>query len=99
MATDIEKYSRARLSETEPASGLADTWRQLALPGLLFLGLLVALYWTVIGNLVRQWWTDDNYSHGFLVPLFSAYLICQRRTSLAAVLMEGHWVGWPIFAS
>jgi len=26
-------------------------------------------------KLVADWWDDPNYSHGFLVPVFSAYLV------------------------
>ena len=52
-------------------------------------GLLVAvslgLYAPVLWRLVQQWWTDPDYSHGFLVPLLSTYLIWQRRDKLAAI--------------
>ena len=96
MATDIGKYAPAPLSETEPLPGFAGTWRGLAVPGLLFAGLLTLLYWTVAVSLVQQWWTDDNYSHGFLVPLFSGYLVWQRRGELSATRVRGHWSGWPV---
>jgi exosortase len=51
---------------------------------LLPLTLLFAatLYWTVLPKLVLEWWDDPNFSHGFLVPLFSAWLIWDRRTEL-----------------
>ncbi len=32
--------------------------------------------------MVRDWWDDPNFSHGFLVPLFSAYLLWERRHTL-----------------
>ncbi|MDD5763411.1 MAG: exosortase/archaeosortase family protein [bacterium] len=40
------------------------------------------LYLTVIPGMVGDWWNDPNFSHGFLVPVFSAYLIWERRESL-----------------
>ncbi len=37
------------------------------------LGLLVALFAPTLEHFVRTWSTDENYSHGFLVPLISLY--------------------------
>lgn len=37
------------------------------------LGLLGLHFWTTLRHLVYVWSTDDNYSHGFLVPLISLY--------------------------
>ena len=37
-------------------------------------GLVAALiwtYWLVIPGLVAQWWNEDEYSHGFLIPIVS----------------------------
>lgn len=44
--------------------------------------LLAALYYRVIPDMVAQWSEDPNYSHGFLVPLVSAYFIYERREEL-----------------
>jgi exosortase len=41
--------------------------------------LTLALYAPTIGSLVRQWWTDGDYSHGFFVPLFSGYILWHER--------------------
>ena len=58
---------------------------------LLPLALLFAatLYWTVLPNLVHDWWDDPNFSHGFLVPLFSAWLIWERRAELQPFTSRG----------
>jgi len=42
-----------------------------------------ALYHHVLFKLVQDWITDDNYSHGFLIPIIAAYLVWQRREKLA----------------
>ena len=42
-------------------------------------GLVVALYASVIQGLVTQWWSDSDYSHGFLVPIFSGYVLWNQR--------------------
>ena len=41
--------------------------------------LVLGLYVSVLGALVRNWWEDPNYGHGFLVPLFAAYVLWQER--------------------
>ena len=63
---------------------------------LLFLVILAALYWDILRDLIREWWDDPNYSHGFLVPLFSGFLVWQRRNELATLTPSGSWAGLPI---
>jgi len=36
-------------------------------------------YRDVVPELVRAWGTDDNYSHGYLIPPIAAYLAWERR--------------------
>jgi exosortase len=43
----------------------------------------LALYHHVIFELVQDWSSNDNYSHGFLVPLISGYLIWQNREKIS----------------
>ena len=43
------------------------------------LGLVVLLYAGVLKSLVGQWWGDPDYGHGFLVPLFSGYVVWRQR--------------------
>jgi exosortase len=40
------------------------------------------LYWPVVVPMVKQWASDDNYSHGFLVPIISLYLAYMRKNEL-----------------
>jgi exosortase len=60
--------------------------RNFGWQGALLVAVVVALYSPVLVRLVRQWYNDPDYSHGFLVPFLSAYLIWQRREKLAQVL-------------
>jgi exosortase len=71
-----------------PTSQAATFWqtvRPFGWQGLLLVGVLFALYAPVLRILVDQWYHDPDYSHGFLVPLLSAYLIWQRRDKLSRV--------------
>jgi exosortase D (VPLPA-CTERM-specific) len=43
-------------------------------------------------------WHRDEYSHGFLIPLVSAYLLWQRRQQFAQVEWHGSWAGVVIAA-
>ncbi|MDT8444999.1 MAG: exosortase/archaeosortase family protein [Desulfuromonadales bacterium] len=54
-------------------------------PKINLLFLLVALcatYATIVPGMVSDWYHDENYSHGFLVPLISAYFLSQNWADL-----------------
>lgn len=52
-------------------------WR-VAIIGVLF----AAVYHRVLTGLVRTWWVNPDFSHGFLVPIFAAYLVWAKRKTL-----------------
>ncbi|MGA7928937.1 MAG: exosortase A [Candidatus Sulfotelmatobacter sp.] len=56
-------------------------------------GLLLWLYVHVLIQLVGQWWKDPNFSHGFFVPLFSAFVIWQERSRLTRLSPRPSWWG------
>lgn len=58
--------------------------------------LLGAVYWKILRALAIQWWDDANYSHGFLVPLFSLYLVWQQRATLSRLPRSGSLLGIPV---
>ena len=50
------------------------------------------LYAHTITKLVHDWSTEDNYSHGFLIPFIAGYMIWQYRERLAATeIKTGYW--------
>jgi len=53
-------------------------WLQLSVTGV----LLVVLYWRIVPDMVLQWKQDENYSHGFLVPLIAGYFLWQSWPEL-----------------
>jgi exosortase len=54
------------------------------------------LYRTVIVELIELWRTDDDYSHGILVPFFCAFLVWQRRDRLRVAQSRGDALGLPV---
>ena len=72
-------------------------WKKLAGWRTAILLILIAwLYAPIAGRLVHQWWTDPNFSHGFFVPAFSAYVVWQDRVRLAALRRTPSMWGLPI---
>lgn len=62
-------------------------------PGAALAVLLVYLYADILRKLIEQWWTDPNFSHGFFVPAFAAFLIWRNRKSLASIKSRPSWTG------
>ena len=77
-AADAAKTAPKGPSLWERIQGVG--WR-----GWLLVAVFLGLYGQVLIHLVRQWNSDADYSHGFLVPFLSAYLIWQRRDKLAEI--------------
>ena len=69
-------------------------WASWYTAALLILG--VWLYGPVLIRLTRQWWSDPNFSHGFFVPVFSAFVVWQDRTRLRAIHPKPSTWGLPI---
>jgi len=57
------------------------------------LALMAVLYRDSLGEMAYIWSVDENYGHGFFVPLISGYLIWERRRELAARAGRGSWWG------
>jgi exosortase len=66
----------------------------------LTLGLAVVaalvLYAPVAAGMVKEWSEFPSLSHGFAVPLISAYLLWRRRDLLAQAPLEGSTIGLPL---
>jgi exosortase len=46
---------------------------------------IVFAYATVLVKLFHDWWYDENYSHGLLIPFIIGYIIWAQRDKLARV--------------
>lgn len=61
-------------------------------------GLILLIYLPAIVDLVADWYNDANYSHGFLVPVISFYLIWKNRKDLAAIELKSNRLGLTVIA-
>jgi exosortase len=84
LSTTVEEV----LPGGKPPSKLSAFWRTVkpfGWQGLLLTAVLIFLYAPVLRLLIWQWANDSDYSHGFLVPVLSAYLIWARRDKLKLI--------------
>jgi exosortase len=84
LSTSVEDV----LPGAKPPSKLQGVWQTLkpfGWQGLLLTAALILLYAPTLKLLVWQWYNDADYSHGFLVPILSAYLIWARRDKLRSI--------------
>jgi exosortase len=55
---------------------------------------LAFLYFTVLMKLANDWWHDENYSHGLLIPFVIAFIIWQERKHFSEIqLRSATWLG------
>ncbi len=60
--------------------------------------LTLWLYGSTLGHLVKQWWQDPNFSHGFFVPLFSGFVLWRERDRLSRIVPCPSWSGLAVIS-
>jgi len=55
--------------------------------------LLGFTFYDGIAELLRHWERREEYSHGYFIPVISAYLIWREREALKQTRFEGAWLG------
>lgn len=55
--------------------------------------LMLAVFREGLVELVRRWSAQEEYSHGFLIPLVTAWLLWTRRDALIASISRSAWSG------
>jgi len=60
--------------------------------------LMAAIYYRVLGKLVLDWWEIPDFSHGFLVPIFAAYLVWTKKDTLLNTRIAPTWSGIAVVA-
>jgi len=73
----------------QPATAVA--WGLLAIA-------FVVFYWSSLGLLVNTWSRQEDYQHGFVVPIFCLYLLWHRREMILPFAGRWSWWGLPFLA-
>ncbi len=91
VAALAERWPRlAALARRLPA----ERWSQIGIAAVAA-AVIAGLFHKTFGYLYFNWQREE-YSHGFLIPPISAYLIWQRRALLRRVTIDGSWAGLGI---
>ncbi len=91
VVTDIVASNGAMRAVAHPVNSRL-AWLAL---GVTVLGALV-LYAPLVAGMAAEWSEFPSLSHGFAVPVISAYLLWRRRDSLAQLPIEGSILGLPL---
>lgn len=83
----------------QPEQSLPRTFPVNAVVLLIVLAALVALYFPVLVKMAQDWKTDDNYSHGFFIPLISGYMIYAMRAELQQIRLRPKNWGLLLFVA
>jgi exosortase len=97
LSSDEPAFSRhGTLPATEsvghpdfPATQWSIAWG----PVLVISALIVLLYHGIAVKLVTDWYDLPDFSHGFLIPFFAAFLLWDNRRKFAATPIRPSWNG------
>jgi exosortase len=91
MAQDIQTH-------VIPSNTLSLRNAHFAWGSLLMGVLMAAVYYRVLAKLVTDWWQIPDFSHGFLVPIFAAYLVWAKKKTLLDTRIAPTWSGIAVVA-
>jgi len=81
-------------SGLRPIEGGRGGWTWTVIVQVTVLAVLLGwVYWPVLDYMVAKWRSDGDWSHGWLVPLFSLYFLHTQRTELKAARRSTSWAG------
>ncbi len=57
------------------------------------IGLAVFTYWSGLSEAVLRWGTQEEYSHGYLIPLVTLYILWEKKDLIRSAVTEPLWLG------
>lgn len=79
-----------------PAIERLEPSRWLPLQAAVLTAAFAAVFYVVLRGLVYQWSDSANWSHGFIIPLFSIYLVYLKWDRLRGTPIRFAWLGVPV---
>lgn len=61
----------------------------------ILLVVFIAAYWIPLKTMVNTWWSNEDYSYGFLIPMISAYFLWDQRQRFKAIPVKSSWKALP----
>ncbi|MBN1974505.1 MAG: exosortase/archaeosortase family protein [Sedimentisphaerales bacterium] len=59
-------------------------------------GLFIFVFYREMNYLISQWIHDKNWSHGFLIPVFSLFFLYQRKRDIINLEARPNYFGLPL---
>jgi exosortase len=84
--------------ETGSATGIASFAKSDRIWLLVAAAVIGWVYWPGLVEMQARWSSDPRYSHGYLVPAFSAFLLWYRRDLIPDVKFQQNWWGLGLIA-
>ena len=89
LTVDRHPQATASKSTGEFSAPWSIAWGPIVVVGL----LLVVLYHGIAVKLLKDWYNLPDFSHGFLIPFFAAFLLWDKRSQLRSTSVSPSWAG------
>jgi len=90
----------ATSSMPAPIGGITPAPSVRWVQGAVLSALILLAYWdTIRGGLIGRWISDGNWSHSWLIPFFSLYLLHSRYDKLRAARRAPSWTGAAVLGA
>lgn len=67
----------------------------LGLKVILLLGLFILAYWVPLKGIAHEWFHNEDYSYGVIIPFAAAYLLWEKRNTLSKIAIGSSWKTLP----
>jgi exosortase D (VPLPA-CTERM-specific) len=57
------------------------------------IGLALFTYWSGLSEAVLRWGIQEEYSHGYLIPLVALYILWEKKDLISSAVSEPLWLG------
>ncbi len=76
--------------------GMTDLKNNFIVIGVLLVFLVILMYWNVYVDLFTIWSNQEEYSHGFMIPLVAIYFVWQKKDKIIAEQSQSIILGYLV---